>query len=340
MLGEDWRDGLDPWQVELAESLDELVEELGRIPTTDAAYTDSSPYLDKGMNCANCVAGGDENGCNWVAVNCAPNGWCKFNVVPVTITSSAEAAATYKAAAADTNEDDSTSSEYEDVSDPMGGMGVEMPDDLKKNDAPAGPLLVESGPKVEGVHIDTPVWGNSKKRKPRNLKNIAESASETLVTAKSAETEEVAEEEIPNAITKNAELRYTLGPWYVPNRHDAHGEWTDPQELQKALWGYVENGDRDIRLQHNTSIKAGKWVEALTWPHEVDVPMVQADTGAVRKVAFPAGTVFLGVVWEPWAWELVKKGEIRGYSIGGTGAGVEVDMPEETAPPVHFLNQE
>ena len=35
------------------------------------------------------------------------------------------------------------------------------------------------------------------------------------------------------------EHRFTLGPWYIPNRYDAHGEWTDADELQKSLWEYV-----------------------------------------------------------------------------------------------------
>jgi len=151
--------------------------------------------------------------------------------------------------------------------------------------------------------------------------------------------EVIEDDSIPGTLRKDADLRYTLGPWYVPYSSDAHGEWTDPNELQQALWGYVRSGDRDIRLQHNVDIVAGEWVEAMTWPYEVSLPMVQAGSGAVSNVKFPAGTVFLGVIWKPWAWELVKQGKIGGYSMGGTGAGIEVDMPEpdnyETFPAVN-----
>jgi len=42
---------------------------------------------------------------------------------------------------------------------------------------------------------------------------------------------------------------------------------------------------------------------------------------------FPADTPFLGVVWEDWAWDLVKAGELRGYSIGGRARRVEADLP-------------
>lgn len=124
--------------------------------------------------------------------------------------------------------------------------------------------------------------------------------------------------------------RFTLGPWYVPDQVDAHGEFTDSSELQKALWGYVDSGDRDIRLQHDRSIVAGRWVEAMTWPFEVEVPLTKAD-GTVTKYKYPAGTPFLGVQWEEWAWELVEKGLLRGYSIGGKSERIEVDLDADMA---------
>ena len=67
--------------------------------------------------------------------------------------------------------------------------------------------------------------------------------------------------------------------------------------------------------------------------------MLQAGNGEIKKVAFPAGTVFLGVQWEPWAWDLVKKGLIGGYSIGGTGSGVEVNIPDEPMVPKPFMER-
>jgi hypothetical protein len=46
-------------------------------------------------------------------------------------------------------------------------------------------------------------------------------------------------------------------------------------------------------------------------------------------MTFPANTVFLGVRWEPWAWELVKSDKLRGYSIGGRAERLLADLPEE-----------
>lgn len=124
-----------------------------------------------------------------------------------------------------------------------------------------------------------------------------------------------------------APKRFTLGPWYVPNEVDAHGDWTDPEELQQALWSYVRSGYRDIHLQHSPDIRAGEWVEAMTLPWPMTVPVIDMN-GAVAEHVYPAGTVLLGVVWEPWAWTLVLEGKITGYSIGGSSM-----MRDEPAPP-------
>lgn len=124
-----------------------------------------------------------------------------------------------------------------------------------------------------------------------------------------------------------AEHRFTLAPWYIPDSEDAHGEWTDSDELQAALWDYVKKGNRDIRLQHLPNTKAGEWVEAMTMPFPVDVPMTRPDNGETISKTFPAGTVFLGVQWEDWAWDMVKSGQIRGYSIGGSAERRDEEVP-------------
>lgn len=129
-------------------------------------------------------------------------------------------------------------------------------------------------------------------------------------------------------VYKAEEKRFTLGPWYIPDQQDAHGEWTDSLELQNALWNYVKSGDRRIRLQHNKNVVAGEWVEAMTWPYPVTVPVTKVD-GTSEDITYPAGTVFMGTQWEPWAWELVKKGKLTGYSIGGKAERMLVDLPEE-----------
>ena len=124
--------------------------------------------------------------------------------------------------------------------------------------------------------------------------------------------------------------RFTLGPVYVPDQIDAHDEHIDADTLQKAIWDWVRAGDRTIFLQH-TDKAAGEQVEILTWPSEIETSMTTQPDGAVRKVRFPAGTPFMGVIWTEAAWELVKAGELRGYSIGGKARRVEADLPDFAA---------
>jgi hypothetical protein len=121
--------------------------------------------------------------------------------------------------------------------------------------------------------------------------------------------------------------RYTLGAMYIPDRVDAHGEWTDADELQRAVWDYVKTNDRRIRLQHDRDVVAGEWVEVMAFPYELTVP-IKTISGIDANHTYPANTVFLGVIWEPWAWKKVQEGEILGYSIGGKAERLYVDMDE------------
>jgi len=129
-------------------------------------------------------------------------------------------------------------------------------------------------------------------------------------------------------VSKAVEYRYTLGPAYIPDREDAHGEFADAETLQKAMWDWVRKGDRTIYLQHSEK-PAGEMVEMLTWPFPIEAELTVPNQG-VTKFTFPADTPFLGVVWEDWAWDLVKAGELRGYSIGGSAKRVEADLPYES----------
>ncbi|MGB1506007.1 MAG: XkdF-like putative serine protease domain-containing protein [Acidimicrobiales bacterium] len=121
-----------------------------------------------------------------------------------------------------------------------------------------------------------------------------------------------------------AEERYTLGPVYVPGRLDGHGEFIDADTLQKAIWDWVRSGDRTIFLQHSEKA-AGEMVEILTWPMPI-ATQLSLPGEEIRKVEFPAETPFMGVVWESWAWDLIKAGQLRGYSIGGKARRVEADL--------------
>jgi hypothetical protein len=109
---------------------------------------------------------------------------------------------------------------------------------------------------------------------------------------------------------------------------DAHGEWTDADELQTAVWGWVRSGDRRIFLQHDKDVEAGEWVEVMTMPQAWTVQMMDAKGNSVGEVTYPPNTVFLGVIWNEDVWPDIKAGRIRGYSIGGYSDRMYAELPE------------
>ena len=120
------------------------------------------------------------------------------------------------------------------------------------------------------------------------------------------------------------EDRFTLTVLYratndesVPDL-DAHNDFVVSNDIQRALWNYVDNSDRNIYLQHKRSHNriAGRWVEIFVWPHEVEAEFKMTN-GKIRKSVIPANSAWMGVIWEPWAWDMVKSGEITGLSFGG-----------------------
>jgi len=126
-----------------------------------------------------------------------------------------------------------------------------------------------------------------------------------------------------------AEDRYTLGPVYVPGSVDSDGETIAADDLQKALWEWVRKGDRTIYLQHSEE-PAGEMVEILTWPFPIDTTL-DVPGQEPRPHSFPSDTPFMGVVWQDWAWDAVKNGDLRGYSIGGRANRVTLDVAEPVA---------
>lgn len=125
---------------------------------------------------------------------------------------------------------------------------------------------------------------------------------------------------------------YTLGPWYpaaptdvTAADLDAHGEFVTAPDVQEMVWDYVRAGDRDLRLQHTDGTKIGEWVELLCIPAPMTVPLT-LPTGETVTKTFAAGTPFMGAVWNDLGWNLVERGEIRGFSFGGSAEKMAVEV--------------
>lgn len=142
--------------------------------------------------------------------------------------------------------------------------------------------------------------------------------------------------EVNYALAKaNDEKRYTLGVLYVPGALDADDEFADSSDLQQGVWDYVRKGKRDIRDTH-TDVQIGELVEIVTWPYPQEMDARTGD-GQVRKFKMPADTVYAGVVWSPEAWELVKSGKLRGYSLGGRAVRMKEASSDQQMPRMRDL---
>ncbi|WP_347246310.1 XkdF-like putative serine protease domain-containing protein [Thermogutta sp.] len=121
-------------------------------------------------------------------------------------------------------------------------------------------------------------------------------------------------------IVKQDEKRYTLGVAYPARDLDSHGDMMTEDELEKTAWDFLlrcQRGDASIGLWHHPSENyRGRVVESYIWRG----PDWQVGDQVVR-----AGDWLLGVIWDPDAWELIKAGKVRGYSIQGWGHKRESD---------------
>jgi len=119
------------------------------------------------------------------------------------------------------------------------------------------------------------------------------------------------------------EMRYTLGVMYVPGKLDAHDEFVDDEDLHKSVIDYMTNSDRRLRLQHDLTVQVGTVVEMMRWPYEAKIDLTQKDDGSSTTATLPAGTIYMGVVWDEKYWPDVKSRKLNGFSLGGRAVRVK-----------------
>lgn len=139
-------------------------------------------------------------------------------------------------------------------------------------------------------------------------------------------------------VVKDAEGRewqYTLGPLYTPGVADAHDEYVTDDDLHRSVIQYSLKNDRRIKLQHDTSREVGTWVELVRWPYDHTITLTRPGEEP-REVNLPAGTVYMGILWDDDAWAAIKDGRLGGLSLGGravrVASGEEPKDDEATAP--------
>lgn len=111
-------------------------------------------------------------------------------------------------------------------------------------------------------------------------------------------------------ITKNAESHYVTGVVYEPMTEDSDGDFMKAETIAKTAYGFMKNG---IGNDVNHSFKLQKGTEVVeSWIAKADCE--------IEGQTITKGTWLMTVeITDDDLWEKVEKGEITGFSMGGTG---------------------
>lgn len=144
-------------------------------------------------------------------------------------------------------------------------------------------------------------------------------------------------EENPQAIGKRDFLfkadkqRYTLGIVYEPDTIDSQGDFATAEEIEKACHNFMRNLQRNqvqkgaLGSMHNDwSDELGDIVECYIAPIDMEI-----NGEPIKK-----GSWLLGAIWSEDMFQKVEKGEITGYSMGGTGVRETVHPLDGPMPSV------
>lgn len=107
------------------------------------------------------------------------------------------------------------------------------------------------------------------------------------------------------------EKRITYGVVYPANEIDLQKEWARESIIEEAAHAFLEQW-RQQDTFHSEQSGAGQPVESFIAPCDLYEFHGKALDEPIRR-----GSWVMATKWTPEAWELVKSGKIRGYSIGG-----------------------
>ena len=122
-------------------------------------------------------------------------------------------------------------------------------------------------------------------------------------------------------VKAEAENHFVTGIVYEPMVEDTHGNFMTEEEVRKAAYWFMRNGDK-VDLQHSFEPLEGAAV-VESWVAKADFDI---DGEPISK-----GTWLMTVeVTDEEVWNGIEKGEITGFSMGGMGDYSEEDVELET----------
>jgi hypothetical protein len=120
-----------------------------------------------------------------------------------------------------------------------------------------------------------------------------------------------------------AERRFVLGIAYPALRKDGHGEWMTADTVEATAWEFLRSG-RQIGVFHaDGTVGHADVVESYV--HRGPAYSVTAPDGTA--VTINPGDWVLGAVFDDQLWSLLKRGELDGWSIDGTGRRRRASLP-------------
>lgn len=118
-------------------------------------------------------------------------------------------------------------------------------------------------------------------------------------------------------VKTDTDSHYVTGIVYEPMTEDSQGDYMTEEEIRKAAHWFAKNGD-GIDIQHNFE-KFEKAEVVENWIAKADFE--------IGKEKIKKGTWLMTVeITDPEVWSAVEKGELTGFSMGGTGVYSENDV--------------
>lgn len=112
--------------------------------------------------------------------------------------------------------------------------------------------------------------------------------------------------------------RVTYGVVLEPDSEDLQGDVMTAEDIEKAAYDWMERSQHGGHM-HADLVDGAKVVESYIAPCDIPVETA-AGTETIRK-----GSWVLAMRWPEHIWESIQKGELTGYSVGGTGVRLEIE---------------
>lgn len=122
-------------------------------------------------------------------------------------------------------------------------------------------------------------------------------------------------------VKSDENMHYVTGVVYEPLTEDAHGNYMTEEEITKAAYGFSKS-DGKIDIQHNfKSLETANVVESYIAKCDMEI-----EGQSVKK-----GSWLMTIELDEGTFDMVRKGELTGLSMGGVGKYSTIDkvLPDD-----------